>query len=949
MTGRSLVDIGANLTSGQFRRDLPQVLRRAKQAGVDNIVITGTSISDSRSALQLAKHHAASSDVALFTTVGVHPHDAKRFDERSTIDEMRSIITGEDGGLVVAVGECGLDFNRDYSPRDVQVTAFRAQVALACELRMPLFVHEREAHGALVEVLQTFVESGTLPPMVVHCFTGDESEMRKYLDMGFYIGLTGFVCMKPRGLEVKNMVPRIPIDQLMIETDAPYMYPYSVGRQKKRARCEPKDIAAVVQTLASCYGITEDEVARTTTENARRFFRLRGQQVNEEKVALPAEAQSENQEIEGSIVLNGGDGEGGGQLLRVATALAAVTQRVVRVHSIRANRKAPGLRNQHLSTIELVAALSAGGKLSDFMQVPLRTLLARFGLAYNVEVSKRMFFPGGGPSGHVQVSVNPIDGEKTLQAIDLTESSTSVRRVFIRVTAFGSSANENMAEHYASALKLAVRNTFTGVGEDLVMEVECIVETTAATNQKKKTFRPHKPKERTAVSALVVLETATNGLISLDRTVNVNESTASILADQMNSKLSEYLQSGACVDEHLADNAVVLMALAQAALAGTHLLIFGGHYFGSAGGFVYLNDLHRLDLGTSSWAEVIFPKEQPRRRQQVDEAEADPVVLPAPRYGHSAILLNNTERMFVFGGRGAQGEAFRDMFFFDLNAMAWLQVQWTTDCPAGRYGHAVASVDDEKMFVFGGWDGKKSMNDLWVFDSTTFTWRRPKSSGKPPSPRQNLSMEGLSGNEDSPPSLLLYGGYTVMPDALPVYNKDVYVFDVAAMAWSRPRLVGEYPPGTFGQSLNLAGAGSGAELAVLLGGWSGTERTPLFMGDKHIRELVRQESREQRLASSSNQREEKRKKRERKKQHERDLRAASSYARVLDVHNMEWHRVSAYGVAVANRYGHTSTLVGPHLFVFGGWDGNRALNQLVVGELSIAPEPDLVEDFSLMH
>ncbi|KAG6976039.1 hypothetical protein JG688_00001761 [Phytophthora aleatoria] len=897
MTGRSLVDIGANLTSGQFRLDLPQVLRRAKQAGVDNIVITGTSISESRSALQLAKHHAASSDVALFTTVGVHPHDAKRFDERSTIAEMRSIITGEDGGLVVAVGECGLDFNRDYSPRDVQVTAFRAQVALACELRMPLFVHEREAHGALVEVLQPFVESETLPPTVVHCFTGDESEMRKYLDMGFYIGLTGFVCMKPRGLEVKNMVPRIPIDQLMIETDAPYMYPYSVGRQKKRARCEPKDIAAVVQTLASCYGITEDEVARTTTENARRFFRLRGQQVNEEKVALPAEAQSENQEIEGSIVLNGGDGEGGGQLLRVATALAAVTQRVVRVHSIRANRKAPGLRNQHLSTIELVAALSAGGKLSvqcrltyrwqyfadapsptiDFMQVPLRTLLARFGLAYNVEVSKRMFFPGGGPSGHVQVSVNPIDGEKTLQAIDLTESSTSVRRVFIRVTAFGSSVNENMAEHYASALKLAVRKTFTGVGKDLVMEVECIVETTAATNQKKKTFRPHKPKERTAVSALVVLETATNGLISLDRTVNVNESTASILADQMNSKLSEYLQSGACVDEHLADNAVVLMALAQ------------------------------------------------------------------------AILLNNTERMFVFGGRGAQGEAFRDMFFFDLNAMAWLQVQWTTDCPAGRYGHAVASVDDEKMFVFGGWDGKKSMNDLWVFDSTTFTWRRPKCSGKPPSPRQNLSMEGLSGNEDSPPSLLLYGGYTVMPDALPVYNKDVYVFDVAAMAWSRPRLVGEYPPGTFGQSLNLAGAGSGAELAVLLGGWSGTERTPLFMGDKHVRELVRQESREQRLASSSNQREEKRKKRERKKQHERDLRAASSYARVLDVHNMEWHRVSAYGVAVANRYGHTSTLVGPHLFLFGGWDGNRALNQLVGGELSIAPEPDLVEDFSLMH
>ncbi|KAG2524967.1 hypothetical protein JM18_005078 [Phytophthora kernoviae] len=305
----------------------------------------------------------------------------------------------------------------------------------------------------------------------------------------------------------------------------------------------------------------------------------------------------------------------------------------------------------------------------------------------------------------------------------------------------------------------------------------------------------------------------------------------------------------------------------------------------------------------------------------MDEGDINPqVVLPAPRYGHSALILNGGERMFVFGGRGASGESFRDMFFFDLGAMAWLQVQWTTDCPAGRFGHAAASVDDEKMLIFGGWDGRKSMNDLWSFDSTTFTWCRPKCSGKPPTPRQNLSMADLSGSvEGGPPMLVLYGGYTVLPEALPVYNKDVYVLDVTAMAWSRPRLVGEYPPGTFGQSMNLAGAGSGAELAVLLGGWSGTERTPLFMGDKQLRELVKQEAREQRLASSNNkgdnQRDETRKKRERKKQHERDLRSASSYARVLDVQNMEWHRVSAH----------------------------------VVGELSITPEPEAAAEVSPMR
>jgi RNA 3'-phosphate cyclase len=634
MAGRKLVDIGANLTSGQFRRDLPQVLRRAKHAGVHAIVITGTSVAESRRSVQLARQHAASSGVALFATVGVHPHDAREFDERATIEQMRALITGEDAALVVAVGECGLDFNRDYSPRDAQVRAFRAQVALACELKLPLFVHEREAHEALVEVLSPFVESGTLPPTVVHCFTGTEEEMQRYLHMGFSIGITGFVCMEPRGLAVRDMVRRIPLDKLMIETDAPFMYPYSGGHMKKRARCEPKDIAAVVQTLATCYGVTEDELAHATTENARRFFELGDRRAEEKTTASPPSAV-QDEEIEGSIVLNGGHGEGGGQLLRVATVLSAVMHRVVRVHSIRARRKAPGLRSQHLSTIELVASLSAGGLLSgaqlnstdltfdaraaqlaagskggvfnaasrtggsaslmlqgalplltfrdsptqlslrggthvgfsptiDFMQVPLRRLLARFGVAYDVEVAKRMFFPGGDPSGQVQVSTTPLEPEKALLAIELTESSSSIRRAFIRTTAYGSSANENMAAHYGSALTMAVNKAFNaGEGEEqLVITEERIVEPTSAPHLKK-TLRGKKPKERTAVSALVVLETAAGGVISVDRTVNVNEATASMLADQLRSKLSAYVQSGTCVDEHLADNAVVFMALAQ--------------------------------------------------------------------------------------------------------------------------------------------------------------------------------------------------------------------------------------------------------------------------------------------------------------------------------------------------------------------------------------------------
>lgn len=350
-------------------------------------------------------------------------------------------------------------------------------------------------------------------------------------------------------------------------------------------------------------------------------------------------------------------------------------------------------------------------------------------------------------------------------------------------------------------------------------------------------------------------------------------------------------------------------------LADTHLLVFGGHYFGGDGAFVYLNDLYRLDLNTSTWYEIVFKDQD--------------AVLPRPRYNHSALLLNGGTRMFVFGGRGqgaaGQGQGaqvLRDMLFFDLFAMAWFQVQWTTESPAARFGHGCASVDDVRMVIFGGWDGKKSMHDLWVFDTNTFTWLKPKCAGKAPTPRQNHSM--LPVGSASSAMLLVYGGYTVLPDALPVYNKDIYLFDVENLAWSRPRLVGEYPPGMFGQSVCM----HNSELAFVLGGWSGTERSPLYMGDKQVKELANIGAREERLASGQESKSNKR-------THTLELKSSSSYARVLDVQTMQWYKPVAHGVLVANRYGHTCTLVGPHVFIFGGWDGNRALNQLVVGEFTV--------------
>ncbi|GLE00367.1 hypothetical protein PINS_up009124 [Pythium insidiosum] len=356
----------------------------------------------------------------------------------------------------------------------------------------------------------------------------------------------------------------------------------------------------------------------------------------------------------------------------------------------------------------------------------------------------------------------------------------------------------------------------------------------------------------------------------------------------------------------------------SAVLADTQLLIFGGHYFGGHGAFVYLNDLHRLDLETSTWHAIPF-------------AERDAVV-PCARYDHRALLLNGGTRMFVFGGRSEGGAACRDMFFLDLTTVSWLQVQWTTDSPAGRFGHGLVALDDAVMWLFGGWDGHRSMNDVWTFDSTAFMWQRPSCHGKPPTPRHGHSMVPLSSD-----LLMVYGGYTVKGgggggggDALaplPVYNKDIYLLDIETQTWSRPRLTGEYPAATFGQSLCLHN-----ELAFLVGGWAGTERTPLYMGDKQVRTLVQMLAREERLGSGATSSKEQRATRKRQT---RELKTTSPTLRVLDVTRMQWYRVVSHGVAVSNRYGHSCTIVGPHLFVFGGWDGNRALNQLVVGEFSV--------------
>ncbi|HEX5093419.1 MAG TPA: TatD family hydrolase [Burkholderiales bacterium] len=255
-----LVDIGANLTHAAFRADLGEVLRRAREHGVGQIVVTGTSVAESRHAAGLAEAHG------LYATAGVHPHHARECDD-STIPALREITAHP---RVVALGECGLDFNRNYSPHPDQERWFEAQLDLARELGKPVFLHSRDAHPRFAQVLKAHgTERG-----VAHCFTGEAAELRAYLDLGLHVGITGWICDERRGAHLLSLVKDIPLDRLLVETDAPYLTPRDLHPQPKARRNEPAFLPHVLRAVARARGEAPEALAEATTRNARRLFGL---------------------------------------------------------------------------------------------------------------------------------------------------------------------------------------------------------------------------------------------------------------------------------------------------------------------------------------------------------------------------------------------------------------------------------------------------------------------------------------------------------------------------------------------------------------------------------------------------------------------------------------------------------------------------------------------------
>ncbi len=259
-----MIDIGVNLTNSRFAQDLEQVLERARQAGINTMLVTGTSIESSRQALALCEKI----DFPLYSTAGIHPHDAEQVDE-NFIDKLTQLAQS---AFIKAIGECGLDFNRNFSSQESQIRIFEAQIALAAQLKMPLFLHQRDAFNQWFSLLKPYFN--TVPAMISHCFTGDKKQLLQCLDAGMYIGITGWVCDERRGKALQDIVKYIPLERLMIETDAPYLLPRNIVEKPKNRRNEPCYLPYIVKILAEKTQYSAQDIIYYSEQNARRVFQL---------------------------------------------------------------------------------------------------------------------------------------------------------------------------------------------------------------------------------------------------------------------------------------------------------------------------------------------------------------------------------------------------------------------------------------------------------------------------------------------------------------------------------------------------------------------------------------------------------------------------------------------------------------------------------------------------
>ena len=266
MNKGTLIDIGVNLTNKRFDKDREAVILRAQSVALSGLLITGTSVAESQKALALCQQYQEDFPDFLYSTAGVHPHDA----DHVSIDYIEQLQQLAMQAPVKAIGECGLDFNRNFSAPAQQIKVFSEQVALAAKLQMPLFLHQRDAFEPWFNILSPYL--GKVPAMVSHCFTGEKNELTQCIEADMYIGITGWLCDERRGQTLRDIVSLIPLNRLLIETDAPYLTPRTIRPKPKSSRNEPSYLPYILKEIASITGLDQEEIAWQTSRNAEKVF-----------------------------------------------------------------------------------------------------------------------------------------------------------------------------------------------------------------------------------------------------------------------------------------------------------------------------------------------------------------------------------------------------------------------------------------------------------------------------------------------------------------------------------------------------------------------------------------------------------------------------------------------------------------------------------------------------
>ncbi|WP_394229239.1 TatD family hydrolase [Shewanella colwelliana] len=260
----SHIDIAVNLVGSALEKDLDNVIQRAVAQGVSPLIVIGSDLTESQQAIDCCHQHPQ----LLFCTAGVHPHHAKEW-HSSSADQLIQLAQQPH---VVAVGECGLDYNRDFSPRPMQRKAFAEQLAIAVELQLPVLMHERDAHEDFAAILQEY--RSELNGALLHCFTGNRNSLARYIDLDLHLGITGWVCDERRGIELAELVPLIPDNRIMIETDSPYLLPRSMRPKPKSSKNEPQYLPYISEYVANLRGQCPNEFAKQAYTNSAEFFKL---------------------------------------------------------------------------------------------------------------------------------------------------------------------------------------------------------------------------------------------------------------------------------------------------------------------------------------------------------------------------------------------------------------------------------------------------------------------------------------------------------------------------------------------------------------------------------------------------------------------------------------------------------------------------------------------------